>query len=66
MKKQIECKELTDENMALRNELNLIADKFEKFASKNVSLKEKLRNLQGEDRVEDSERNGPRETMWLA
>jgi plant G-box-binding factor len=69
-KKQLECEgltakveTLTSENKALRNELNLIAKESEKLASENVSLMELLRNLQGQDRVGDSERNGPRETQ---
>lgn len=70
MKKQMECEELsakvetlTSENMALRNEINLIAEESEKLASENESLKVMLRNFQRKDRVGDSERNGPRETQ---
>lgn len=70
MKKQMECEELTakvealaSENMTLRNEINLIAEESEKLASENESLQIMLRNLQGEDRVGDSERYGPRETQ---
>lgn len=70
MKKQMECEELsakvetlTSENMALRNEINLIAEESEKLASENESLKVMMRNYQREDRVGDSERNGPREAQ---
>eukprot|EP01018_Ginkgo_biloba_P015250 Gb_35962 [translate_table: standard] len=65
LRKQAECEELTTkvdaltaENMALRTELNRLAEESKKLTSENAALLEQLRNSHREVAVPDSEKHG--------